>query len=68
MSPPIEPFIENIRAFCKWVESDKHDYVIARQLVLALMQGIPQLPRHDDSEDDPPDYPRRGYEGWKMDF
>jgi hypothetical protein len=68
MSPGIEAFVDTVRAFCKWVESDKHDCLSARQFLLALMQGIPQLVLEDTPEADSPDYPRRGHEEWKSDF
>lgn len=36
MSLAIETFAENARSFCNWVESQKHDVLTARQLLLAL--------------------------------
>jgi hypothetical protein len=67
MSLAIEAFIDSVRAFCAWVESDRHDCVTARQLLLALMQGIPHVVVQEP-EGDSQDYPRRGHEGWKRDF
>ena len=66
MSPAIETFAENVRHFCQWAESTKHDVQTARQLLLALMQGIPYLTvvGADDSERE---YPRRNYDQWKAD-
>jgi len=67
MSLAIEAFSENVRRFCQWSESEQHDVETARQLLLVLMQSIPYLAFIDDTTGDLPDYPRRGYEGWKMD-
>ena len=43
MSLAIEAFVENARHYCRWLESSKHDIEKVRQLLLALMQGIPYL-------------------------
>jgi len=43
MSLAIEAFVDNVRRFCEWTESDRHDLLTARQLLLALMQSIPYL-------------------------
>jgi hypothetical protein len=66
MSLPIETFAENVRRFCKWAESCKHDVETARQLLLALMQGTPYLVTPDVQEEEP-EYPERGHEGWQAD-
>lgn len=63
----IETFTENVRHFCLWVESRTHDVKTARELLLALMQGIPHLvvPKAQGEEFE---YGRRGYEeGWRVD-
>jgi hypothetical protein len=67
MSIAIEIFADNVRHFCQWSESGPHDLQTARQLLLALMQGIPYLIVADDERFDDPEYPRRGHEGWKED-
>lgn len=65
MSPPIEAFAENAKLFCHRAESSTHDVEAPRQLLLALMQGIPSLkspaPREGAQE-----YPHR-HEDWKSD-
>lgn len=67
MSLAIETFTDNVRHFCKWTESGPHDVETARQLLLALMQGVPYLVVSDDERDDEPEYPRREHEGWQVD-
>jgi hypothetical protein len=67
MSLAIEAFTDDVRHFCQWVESDKHDVLTARRLILALVQGIPQLLSSSPSPNDGEEYPRRGHEGWKVD-
>lgn len=62
-----EAFTDNVRRFCQWVESGTHDLETARQLLLALMQGIPFL-TVSEAQDDEPQYPQRDYEGWKADY
>ena len=62
MSLAIEAFIENVRRFCEWAESDQHDIQTARQLLLALMQGVPCLATSDTGASD---YPRQCLEDWK---
>jgi hypothetical protein len=64
----VEQFIQDARAFCQWVEGKGHDISTARKLLLRLMGGISHLPSEDRSEDSLQDYPRRGYDGWKIDF
>src|SRR5947207_1285155 len=66
MSLAVETFTENVRHFCRWAESDTHHVQTARQLLLALMQGIPHLV-HSDIGAKQSDYPRRGHEGWQAD-
>jgi hypothetical protein len=66
MSLAIEAFIVNVREFCAWVESDKHDLLPARQHLLALMQGIPYL--QASGKEKQADYPRREHAGWEADF
>lgn len=66
MSLANETFTDSVRRYCLWHESDMHDVESARQLLLALMQGIPYLTLSDISPD-VPDFPRRGYEGWRLD-
>jgi Domain of unknown function (DUF5063) len=67
MSLAIEAFAENVRQFCHWVESDKHDIQTARHLLLALMQGIPCLTVSDDDDENDGKYPRRDHDQWKAD-
>jgi len=43
MSLAIEAFIDNVQRYCEWVESDTHDLMAVRQLLLSLMAGIPYL-------------------------
>ena len=43
MSLAIEAFAEDVRQFCQWTESSTNDVATARQLLLALMQGVPYL-------------------------
>jgi hypothetical protein len=66
MSLAIETFAENVRHFCQWAESRKHDVETPRQLLLALMQGIPYLVVPDAQEEES-EYPERGHEGWQVD-
>lgn len=68
MSLAIETFAENVRHFCQWVESSNHDVETARQLLLALMQGVPHLIVSDDLREHESQHPRRGYEGWEADY
>src|SRR5436190_10805786 len=67
MSIAIETFADNVRHFCQWTEGGPHDVETARQLLLALMQGIPYLLVADDERDEEPEYPRREHEGWQAD-
>jgi hypothetical protein len=67
MSIAIETFAENARSFCQWVESDNHDIETVRQLLLALMQGIPYLIVSDANYDPEQEYPQKGHDGWKSD-
>ena len=66
MSLAIEAFVENVRHFCQWAESDKHDPETVRQLLLALMQGIPYL-LSSGSEESGTEYSERSHEDWKKD-
>jgi hypothetical protein len=66
MSLAMEAFVENVRHFCQWAESDKHDVEIVRQLLLALMQGIPYL-LSSGSEESDTEHPQRSHEDWKKD-
>lgn len=66
MSIAIEAFVDNIRHFCQWAESDKHDLETARQLLLALMQSIPYLVAPESAADEA-QYPERSYEDWEKD-
>jgi hypothetical protein len=43
MSLAIEAFTDNARSYCEWVESDTHDVLTVRQLLLSLLQGTPYL-------------------------
>ena len=43
MSLAIEAFVDNTRRYCDWIESDRHDVASVRQLLLALLQGVPYL-------------------------
>jgi hypothetical protein len=67
MSLAIETFAENVRQFCQWVESNKHDIQTARQLLLALMQGIPYLSVSEPEDESEREYPRRDYGQWTLD-
>jgi hypothetical protein len=66
MSIAIEAFIVNVRHFCQWVESDKHDLEAGRQVLLALMQGIPYLIAPESNADES-EYPERSHEEWEKD-
>jgi len=66
MSLAIEAFVENARHFCQWVESDKHDLEAGRQVLLALMQGVPYL-MAPQSEVGHPEYPERSHQDWEKD-
>ena len=68
MSLAIEAFVDNVRRFCEWAESCTHDVLTARQLLLALMQGIPYL-IISDARYRRPDFTRRdhGDDDWKKD-
>jgi hypothetical protein len=59
MSLAIEAFVENARGFCSWVESEKHDFTTVRQLLSALMQGVPYLVTQAGSGKEW-EYPQRG--------
>lgn len=65
LSLAIETFAENARGFCSWAESQKHDLTTVRQLLLALIQGVPYLIVQGVLEGG--EYPRRGHERWKTD-
>lgn len=67
MSLAIESFTDNVRRFCAWVEGSTHDVETARELLLALMQGIPYLVSSEQRDEETPDYPRRDFEGWEAD-
>src|SRR5579859_5134230 len=67
MSLAIDTFAENVRRFCQWTEAGPHDIETARQLLLALMQGVPYLVVGEDERGDEPEYPRRQHEGWQLD-
>ena len=62
-------YLERVQAFCTWAEGSEHTLLEARQHLVALMQGIPEILSYrvyalDDEFDDPE---RRGFEGWKID-
>ena len=63
----IDAFTENVRHFCRWTEAGPHDIQTARQLLLALMQGVPSLVVSEDERADVPEFPRREHEGWRVD-
>jgi hypothetical protein len=67
MSRSVEEFIENVRKFCQWTESSQHDLQTARELLLALMQGVASLPADSKQEDNEKNYPERVHEDWKAD-
>jgi hypothetical protein len=66
MSLAIETFVENVRSFCNWAESQKHEVATVRQLLLALMQGVPYLITQDVLEEER-EHPRRGHADWQAD-
>ena len=66
MSLAIEAFVDNVRLYCQWVESASHDVQTVRQLLLALMQGIPYLIATERGPGEA-EYSRRGHQGWQMD-
>ena len=47
MSLAIEAFVDNVRRYCEWVESEHHDLLTARQLLMrghaSLAQSLPIL-------------------------
>jgi len=65
MSLAVETFAENVRHFCQWAESSKHDLQTARQLLLALLRGIPYLTASDAGAKQNREYPRRTHDQWK---
>ena len=67
MSFAIETFADNVRHFCRWSEGGSHDVETARQLLLALLQGIPYLATGSNESDEEAKYPRREHEGWLAD-
>jgi hypothetical protein len=67
MSLAIEAFTENDRNFCQWAESNEHDVLSARQVLLALMQGVLYLTVTEGSMNSENEYAFRGYEGWQAD-
>jgi hypothetical protein len=67
MSIAIEMFVDNVRHFCQWSESGPHDVLTVRQLLLALMEGIPHLVVAEDEGEDQSEYPRRSHEEWQVD-
>jgi hypothetical protein len=62
MSLAIETFADNVRHFCRWVETDRHDVQTVRQLLLALMQGITYLTVSEPEDEREREYPRRDYD------
>jgi hypothetical protein len=60
-------FETSVRRFCSWAESDHHDIATARELLLVLMQGIPELVMLNPKSDQDPNYPRRTHDQWKAD-
>ncbi|MDM4019460.1 DUF5063 domain-containing protein [Roseiconus lacunae] len=67
MSPAIEAFIDNVNRYCEWHESDSHEIEAARQILLALMQGIPALDTTRLDTSCSTEYEFRGHERWKDD-
>ena len=67
MSLAIEAFVENVRHFCQWAESGTHDVTTVRQLLLALMQGVPYLVIPSGQKKGL-EYSRRSHEGWQADL
>ena len=68
MSLAIETFAENVRHFCQWAESSKHDLPTARQLLLALLQGIPYLTASEAEDKHEREYARRTPDEGLMDI
>lgn len=67
MSPAIEAFIENVRVFCGWAESEQHDIRFIRQTLLALLQGVPNVAATGTDSIDTNKILRRGHDGWSAD-
>jgi len=67
MSLAAESFIETVERFCEWAEGDKHDFIEARQFLLALMLSIPYLQDFRYKGDGDIDAPSRGHEQWQAD-
>ncbi|HMP71534.1 MAG TPA: DUF5063 domain-containing protein [Pirellulaceae bacterium] len=67
MSLAIEAFVDNTRRYCDWIESDRHDVASVRQLLLALLQGVPYLITSGTDGCEDGDFPRREHDGWTKD-
>ncbi|WP_144056795.1 DUF5063 domain-containing protein [Rhodopirellula europaea] len=67
MSLALEAFVENVREFCDWIESDQHTLQPVRQTLLALLQGTPYLVVSGSTEPAADDFPRREHSGWLED-
>ncbi|EEF62830.1 DUF5063 domain-containing protein [Pedosphaera parvula] len=67
MNRSVEEFVNNVRKFCQWAESSQHEVQTARELLLALMQGVSYLPA-DYTEESETEYPERSREDWKADY
>ena len=66
MSLALEAFVENVREFCDWIESDQHTLQPVRQTLLALLQGTPYLVVSGSTEPAADDFPRRNIvAGWR---
>ncbi len=67
MPDSIEAFVDVARRYCAWVESERHDLLTGRQLLLELMQGIPDLVDERVGLGADVEYPSRGHDGWVVD-
>jgi hypothetical protein len=65
MSLAIEAFVDNVHRYCEWVESQNHDALKARQLLLSLMTSIPYLVASESEQQGNQEYPWRSHDEWK---
>jgi hypothetical protein len=68
MIPEATPLVNAAERFCAWAEGEHHLLSDARQHLLALMASIPPLQHFRYTGSSGLDFPRRGREGWTLDF
>ena len=68
MKTEAKEFLDVVERYCAWVESERHDLIDARDLLIDLIKPIPIVDEYRGATETDKEFDRRGYEGWKKDM